>query len=164
VAHEEAISMSFRLRQATPQDAEIMTQMRWKLFQETNSTETPEPPAEFLRESLAAVSDLLGNGQAFGWLAVAEDGSAVGNLALLLHARLPSPRNVVPVEGYVMNVWVEPAWRRKGIATALMEKALEKSRELGLRRVRLHATAEGRGAYARAGFVPREDGMELTLP
>jgi ribosomal protein S18 acetylase RimI-like enzyme len=82
---------------------------------------------------------------------------------LLLHSRLPSPRNVVPREGYVMNVWVEHAWRRKGIASALMEAALEKSRELGIRRVRLHATPEGRGAYARAGFVPREDGMERIL-
>ena len=155
--------MSFSIRQAAPNDAEIVTQMRWKLFVETNSTETPEPPAEFLRESYAAVVDLLGSGQAFGWIAVAEDGSPVANLMLVLHARLPSPRNVVPREGYVMNVWVDPAWRRQGIASALMEKALEKSRELGLRRVRLHATPEGRGAYARAGFKPREDGMELNL-
>jgi len=155
--------MSFLLRKATPQDAEIITAMRWKLFQETNSTETPEPPAEFLRESRAAVSHLLGNGQAFAWLAIVENGYVVGNLALLLHARLPSPRNVVPLEGYVMNVWVDPAWRRQGIATALMDKALKKSRELGLKRVRLHATPEGRGAYARAGFVAREDGMEATL-
>jgi GNAT superfamily N-acetyltransferase len=153
----------YTLRKATAADAEILTAMRWKLFQETHSTETPDPTAEFLRDCRAALVDLLERGQGFGWLAVDGAGSPLGNLVLLLHSRLPSPRNVVPVEGYVMNVWVEPAWRRKGIASALMDAALEKSRELGLQRVRLHATAEGRGAYARAGFVPREDGMELTL-
>jgi len=86
-----------------------------------------------------------------------------GNLVLLLHFRLPSPRNLVPTEGYVMNVYVEPAWRKQGIASALMDAALEHARGLGLRRVRLHSTAEGRGTYARAGFRPREDGMELNV-
>jgi GNAT superfamily N-acetyltransferase len=155
--------VTFSLREATSNDAEIVTQMRWKLFEETHSTLTPDPPPEFLRECRAAVVDLLESGKAFGWLAVLEDGAAVGNLVLLLHSRLPSPRNVVPREGYVMNVWVEPAWRRKGIATALMAAAVDKSRALGLGRVRLHSTQEGRGTYARAGFVPREDGMELHL-
>jgi len=159
----EVTFVTYSLRKATPADAEILTAMRWKLFQETNSTETPEPTPEFLGECRATVRDLLERSQAFGWVACAEDGSPMGNLVLLLHARLPSPRNVVPLEGYVMNVWVERAWRRKGIASALMGAALEKSREVGLRRVRLHATQEGRGAYARAGFVPREDGMEVTL-
>jgi GNAT superfamily N-acetyltransferase len=155
--------VTFSLRKATTADADLITAMRWKLFQETNSTETPEPTPEFLRECRAAVFDLLERSQAFGWVACAEDGSPLGNLVLLIYARLPSPRNVVPREGYVMNVWVEHAWRRKGIASALMEQALEKARELGLRRVRLHSTPEGRGAYARAGFVPREDGMEVSL-
>src|SRR5262249_24819182 len=79
------------------------------------------------------------------------------------HFRLPSPRNMVPTEGYVMNVYVEPAWRRRGIASALMGAALDHARALGLGRVRLHATDDGRQTYARAGFLPREDGMELNL-
>lgn len=155
--------MSFSLRQAVTADAEIITEMRWKLFQETNSTETEEPTAEFLRACREAVVLFLESKWAYAWLALAEDGAAIGNLVLLVHARVPSPRNVVPKETYVMNVWVDPAWRRRGVASALMNAALEKSRELGVRRVRLHATPEGRGAYARAGFKPREDGMELSL-
>jgi len=155
--------VSFSLRQAVAADADIITDMRWKLFVETNSTTTPEPTREFLEGCHAAVTDSLKSGQAFAWLAVADDGSVAGNLVLLLHFRLPSPRNLVPTEGYVMNVYVEPAWRRQGIATALMEAALEHARGLGLRRVRLHSTPEGRGTYARAGFRPREDGMELNV-
>src|SRR5262249_46718055 len=127
-------------------------------------TETLTPPAEFTRECRAAVVDLIKRSQAYGWLALGEDGLAVGNLVMLLHPRLPSPKNVFPIEGYVMNAWVDPAWRRRGIASALMQQALEKARELGIRRVRLHATEDGRGAYARAGFVPRVDGMEVVLP
>src|SRR5262249_37735017 len=133
-------------------------------FEETNSTETLTPPAEFTRECRAAVVDLIQRTQAYGWLAIGESGAAVGNLVMLLHPRLPSPKNVFPIDGYVMNVWGDAAWRRKGIASALMQAALEQARELGIRRVRLHATEEGRGAYARAGFVPRVDGMEVVLP
>lgn len=155
--------MSFSLRTATPADAAILTEMRWRLFEETHSTLTPSPPPEFLARCQKAVIDLLESGRGFGWIAVAEDGSPLGNVVLLLHSRLPSPRNLVAQEGYVMNVWVESASRRKGIATALMAAAVEKSRALGVGRVRLHSTQEGRGVYARAGFVPREDGMELLL-
>ena len=144
-------------------DARVITDLRWKLFEETNSTTTPEPTPEFLHACRRAVTESLASGDSFAWLAIAPDGAAVGNLVLLLHFRLPSPRNIVPTEGYVMNVYVEPAWRRQGIATALMDAALEHARSLGLGRVRLHSTPEGRSTYARAGFVPREDGMELSL-
>lgn len=155
--------MSFAIRPAVPDDAQVITDMRWKLFEETKSTTTPEPTPEFLRACHTAVTESLQNGQAFAWLAIADDGSVVGNLVLLLHFRLPSPRNPVPMEGYVMNVYVEPAWRRKGIATALMNAAVEQSRALGLGRMRLHTTEDGRTTYTRAGFVPRADGMELSL-
>ena len=155
--------MSYTVRKALPDDASVITDMRWKLFLETNSTTTPEPSPEFLEGCHSAVVESLKSGQAFAWLAVADDGTVAGNLVLLLHFRLPSPRNLVPAEGYVMNVYVEPAWRRKGVASALMEAAVEHARGLGLRRVRLHSTPEGRGTYARAGFKPREDGMELNI-
>jgi len=155
--------LSYSIRPAVPEDAQAITDMRWKLFEETHSTTTPEPPPEFLDACRSAVTDSLAGGHAFAWLAVADRGAVVGNLVLLLHFRLPSPRNMVPTEGYVMNVYVEPAWRRRGIASALMGAALDHARALGLGRVRLHATDDGRQTYARAGFLPREDGMELNL-
>ena len=87
----------------------------------------------------------------------------MGTLILLLHARLPSPSIPPPTEGYILNVFVERSWRRQGIAGALMGAALDRARSLGLARLRLHTTPAGRATYARSGFKPREDEMEMIL-
>ena len=55
---------------------------------------------------------------------------------------------------WVGMVLVDPEHRRRGIATALMEKALVYLRERGVRTIKLDATPAGRPVYERLGFVP----------
>lgn len=69
----------------------------------------------------------------------------------------------MPVEGYLLSIFVAPEWRRRGVATALVAAAIHAARERGLRRIRLHSTPEGRRTYERAGFVARLNEMELRL-
>jgi GNAT superfamily N-acetyltransferase len=57
----------------------------------------------------------------------------------------------------VVNVFTEPAWRRRGIAELLMRRLLAWAREERLDRVVLHASAEGRPLYERLGFVPTNE-------
>jgi len=47
---------------------------------------------------------------------------------------------------------VDPAYRRRGIATALMEGAMDYLRERNVRCIKLDATPEGRPVYERLGF------------
>jgi GNAT superfamily N-acetyltransferase len=65
-------------------------------------------------------------------------------------------------KGYLLNVYTEPRWRGHGVAGALVAAAA-RGRELGMARLRLHTTAQGRPVYAAAGFIPRQDEMELVL-
>ena len=53
---------------------------------------------------------------------------------------------------WVGMVLVDPDYRRRGIATALMEKALAHLRECGVRTIKLDATPEGQPVYERLGF------------
>jgi GNAT superfamily N-acetyltransferase len=63
---------------------------------------------------------------------------------------------------WVNAVFVKPAYRRRGIASVLMQMAVDWARERGCRRVRLRTSDDGRGLYASLGFnVGRE--MELNL-
>lgn len=48
---------------------------------------------------------------------------------------------------------VEHAWRRRGVAEALMRAVLEALAGRGIRRVVLHASDEGRRLYERLGFT-----------
>src|SRR5579863_5894714 len=63
---------------------------------------------------------------------------------------------------YVSNVYVEPACRRKGVASELTRLVVRWAREKGCETVRLRASSMGRPVYEALGFVPSEE-MELRL-
>ena len=66
-------------------------------------------------------------------------------------------------KGYLLNVYTVPRCRGHGVAGALMAAAVARGRELGMARLRLHTTVQGRPVHAAAGFTPRQDEMELVL-
>jgi GNAT superfamily N-acetyltransferase len=63
---------------------------------------------------------------------------------------------------YVSNVYVVPAHRRRGVATALMRRANQWARERGCGVIRLRSSAGGRRLYEALGFGPTSE-MELRL-
>jgi ribosomal protein S18 acetylase RimI-like enzyme len=54
-------------------------------------------------------------------------------------------------------VYVEPPWRRRGVAEALMRALLSALAERGIRRIVLHASDDGKRLYQRLGFVPTNE-------
>ena len=59
--------------------------------------------------------------------------------------------------GWVGMVLVDESFRHRGIATQLVERALEYLDERGVRTVRLDATKFGQPVYERVGFVAEHD-------
>lgn len=80
-------------------------------------------------------------------------------------------------EGYVTNVCTAPAFRRRGVASALIDGVTARGRELGLSFITLEArvsNAAARSLYAGKGFTeagirpgyyerPKEDAVIMTL-
>jgi GNAT superfamily N-acetyltransferase len=67
--------------------------------------------------------------------------------------------------GRVGGMWVEPAWRRRGVGRALLQEVLSWARGRGLRHLGLWAPAHSPAAialYSRAGF--RKTGEQRQLP
>jgi ribosomal protein S18 acetylase RimI-like enzyme len=150
----------FAIRKAEPQDAGVLAAFRLALFEEAGRH--PAEPAEFERISANAFASSMTSGGCHAWLA-STDQKVIGCLALLLYPRLPSPESAVTSEGYIVNVYTAPEWRRKGVAAALIDAAILESRALGLGRIRLHTTPHGQPVYQAAGFRTRLDAMELSL-
>lgn len=70
-----------------------------------------------------------------------------------------------PDGGRVGGMWVDPAWRRRGVGRTLLEGVLDWARGRGLGRLGLWAPAHSPAAlalYARAGF--RETGERRPIP
>jgi len=113
--------------------------------------------------------DALPRGEYFAWVAEPHEGtpSIIGGAGVQLRPILPRPRvgadelELGP-EAIVLNVYVEPDWRRRGIGEALMRTLLDALEERGIRRVVLHASVEGRGLYERLGFVATNE-MRLSV-
>lgn len=97
------------------------------------------------------------------WLACDAAGAAVGCGGLVFLQRPPSPGNHSGREAYVMNIYTVPAWRGRGVAGQLLGQILGFVRDSGVTVVRLHATAQGRSLYERAGFEAVGTEMVLTL-
>lgn len=65
-------------------------------------------------------------------------------------------------DGYIWGVYVEPDYRRCGIATRLTDQAIAHLRQIGCTRAVLNASVMGRPVYERMGFVT-SNVMQLEL-
>jgi GNAT superfamily N-acetyltransferase len=98
----------------------------------------------------------LPRGEFRAWVAEA-DGEIVASGGLVIHTIPPTTYNLAGREGYIMNMYTRPAWRRQGIGTAILQVILEYLRAQGIPMVSLHAAPEGQPLYERAGFEPSNE-------
>jgi len=55
----------------------------------------------------------------------------------------------------IYGVAVKPEARGRGVATALMNEAIDRGKQAGARRCILHSSSMAKGMYGRMGFVER---------
>ncbi len=116
----------------------------------------------FERRACLEVRREIVRGGYLGWLAVA-DGRIIGGVGVMPRRMLPRPS--IPrghLEAYVLNLYVEPDWRRKGVARALMAAVLAWARRRRIPLASLHASEMGRPLYRGMGFKPTNE-MRLIL-
>ena len=149
---------SIQLRLAKPHDADVIGYHRARMFQEMGQIPAHLYKA-FERRSQERVRELLISGEYVGWLATGPGaaGKIFGGAGVHLRTVLPHPAGEHAfAEGHqavIINVFTEPAWRRKGIAELLLKQIIQWSREQKLDRLVLHASQQGRSLYERLGFV-----------
>jgi GNAT superfamily N-acetyltransferase len=157
-----ALESPFRVRLATAADAPIIAGHRCRMFQDMG--ELPPPADEHLHaRTVAYLVGALQRAEYVGWLAspLSEPETIVAGAGVQRRRALPHPLKLggggISVaegrHGIVLNVYTEPAWRRRGLAELLMRRILTWAREERLERVVLHASREGRRLYERLGFV-----------
>lgn len=153
----------FIVRQAEATDIPHLARHRAAMFRDMGQL---APPLEDTLERATAsyLGEALPQGEYLAWVAV-QDGTpanVIGGAGVQLRPILPRPRPgagdlELGPEAIVLNVYVEPAWRRRGIAEALMRTLMTALAARGIRRVVLHASADGRRLYERIGFVPTNE-------
>ncbi|MCP3099118.1 GNAT family N-acetyltransferase [Myxococcus sp. K15C18031901] len=119
----------------------------------------PEELAVWAEATRRYLPTALPAGRFHVWLAYV-DGEAVACAGLAPYERPPSPEGLSGLEGYIVNMYTAPRWRRRGISRALMTDMLDFARELGLGRLWLHASNDGRPLYEAMGFSTNPTALE----
>ncbi|HEX4628085.1 MAG TPA: GNAT family N-acetyltransferase [Gemmatimonadales bacterium] len=103
-------------------------------------------------------------GRYVAWVAEASarPGEVIGGAGVQLRELLPrpAPRGASLVrgpQGLILNVYTERAWRRRGVAEALMRELLRWCRANGIESLVLHASEDGRPLYRKLGFSPTNE-------
>jgi GNAT superfamily N-acetyltransferase len=108
------------------------------------------------------VSERLPAGKFLVWFAE-EDGQIIGTSGLIFFRRPPTFRCASDLHAYILNMYTQPEWRGKGVATMLLKHIIEYVRTTPTKHISLHASDMGRSVYEKIGFKISSAEMVLTL-
>jgi ribosomal protein S18 acetylase RimI-like enzyme len=138
------------IQRATAADAARITEHRRLMFTEEGVGD-PTNLAASLPLFTPWLEERLIRGEYIGLIAF--DGeTAAASAGLWRMPFPPGPLNQVPERAYILNVYTDPAYRRRGLAKKLVSSLLDEARTLGLHVVELHASSAGRPIYEGLGF------------
>lgn len=151
---------SVNIREAWVEEIEALVALRIALFEAMDFKASEIEAA--IPSMHAYFAEHLPTGAFRVWVAEVE-GRLVSSIGLVIHSVPPSPHNLTVQEAYVMNLVTLPAYRRQGLAKALLRHVLEAARTEGISVVTLHASNDGRSLYEALGFSTRRDVPEMVL-
>src|ERR1017187_9818482 len=145
------------IRRATVADAAALGEQRVRMFEDAGvSTDVQMVP--MLANFVPWVRAKLENDGYVGWL-VEEDGRLVGGAGLWVMEWPPHFLDAEPQRAYLLNFYVAPEMRRRGLARKLLGLAVGEAKAREIKVVTLHASKFGKPVYEQYGFVPSTEMM-----
>jgi ribosomal protein S18 acetylase RimI-like enzyme len=148
-------------RIATAADAALISAHRRAMFEAIGGTEASVLDI-MCRNAEPWVARIIGEGKYAGW--ITRDGDRpVASAGLLILDWPPHPLDPIGENrAYLLNVFVEPDYRQRGLARELVQKCMTEAARRSIRVLTLHASAAGRPLYESLGFKPTNE-MLLAL-
>jgi ribosomal protein S18 acetylase RimI-like enzyme len=147
----------FETRLATAADAELIGEHRRRMFVDMGRADDVRMQT-MVANFVPWVRAKLENGSYVGWL-IAEDERVMAGAGMWLMDFPPHWMDSQPLRAYLLNFYVDPAFRGKGLANELLQAAVNDARRRGIGVVSLHASNAGRPLYERNGFEPTNEMM-----
>ena len=142
----------YTLRLATPEDAALIASHRVRMFLEAKGW-PEERGADLLAALPPFLERALGDGTYRGWFLTTAAGVVVAGAGVQVRELIPRLEVLAGPEALVVNVYVEPNHRRRGLARQLMAAILDCCRAEGIGRIVLHPTDAARPLYESIGFA-----------
>lgn len=155
------MSEEFSIREITAADVPAIVRQRRMMFEDMGFTDGARN--DRMDESVTGyLARAIPAGEYRGWLAEDSTGEVVAGIGMAV-VRLPGkPMNPSGLYVYLMSLYVEPAYRRRGIARRLLDRGILWAGSQGITEAKLHASPQGRLIYDRMGFLETNE-MRLLL-
>lgn len=83
--------------------------------------------------------------------------------SLCLFSRIPYEENISGLEGYILNIYTLPVYRKHGFANQILDTIIEYSKKNQINRLWLNSSEQGEKLYAQRGFLNKGNEMQLFL-
>jgi GNAT superfamily N-acetyltransferase len=154
------MSHDITIREATPNDVAEILRHRRGMYEDMDYKDA-RALAAMVSATEPYLSEALPNGSFRAWLASA-GGRVVGGGGIVISPWPSHPYGLECRKATILNLYVYPDYRRRGIARQLMKIMIEWCRNEGFASVSLHASKHGRPLYEKLGFEPTNE-MRLKL-
>jgi ribosomal protein S18 acetylase RimI-like enzyme len=149
-------------KRATMEDIDVLTETRIKVLRAANRLSDDTDMSEVKKQTYDYYKKALCDGTHTAYLVF--DGSIfVGAGGVSFFRVMPTYHNPSGYKAYIMNMYTNPEYRRRGIAYKTLDILVRDSKGKGVTAISLEATELGRPLYEKYGFVKMNDEMELPV-
>jgi GNAT superfamily N-acetyltransferase len=154
------LASNITIRQASATDIPEILRQRRRMYEDMHSNDSATL-ASMAELSSHYLQTAIPGGSFRAWLASDPERVVAGGAVIIT----PWPAHPYDLEcrrATILNVYTDPAYRRRGIARQIMQTMITWCRQEGFARVTLHASEDGRHLYESLGFEPSNE-MRLNL-
>ena len=144
------------IRKATLADVEQIVTHRRRMFEDMGNTDS-EGLSRMVAVYRPWLIDHMQRDLYHSWLACTDQNVVVAGTDAWLMDWPAGQFDVSRYRAYILNVYTDPAYRRRGLAHQLVQTCTDWCYANGVHIVTLHASDQGRKVYEGLGFTPTNE-------
>lgn len=152
--------MSITYKRASLEDLDLLVTMRIAVLRAANKLSADTDMREVERQSYHYYQKALCDGSHIAYL-VFDGNCCIGTGGVSFFQVMPTYHNQSGQKAYIMNMYTDPKYRRKGIAYKTLDMLVRDTKSKGITAISLEATDIGQPLYEKYGFVKMDHEMEL---
>lgn len=152
--------MELWYKKADLEDLECLVHTRLQVLRAANCLDGRVDMTQVEAQSREYYKQALAEGTHTAYL-VFDGTTFVGAGGVSFFRVMPTFHNPTGRKAYIMNLYTQPHYRRRGIARKTLDLLVAAAKEKGVSAISLEATPMGRPLYESYGFVELQDEMEL---
>lgn len=152
--------MDLIYKRATLEDINTLVETRIEVLRAANKLCADTDMGEVERQSYLYYQKALSDGSHIAYLVFDESG-CIGTGGVSFFQVMPTYHNPSGKKAYIMNMYTNPKYRRKGIAYKTLDMLIKEIKSKGISSISLEAMDMGRPLYEKYGFVKMNSEMEL---